>query len=35
MKKKANPTDEKLLDVIIESIQDKKGKKIVSIDLQK
>lgn len=35
MKKKANPTDEKLLDVIIESIQDKKGKKIVSIDLRK
>jgi len=35
MKKKADPTDEKLLDVIIESIQDKKGKKIVSIDLRK
>ncbi len=35
MKKKANPTDEKLLEVIIESIQDKKGKKIVSIDLRK
>jgi len=35
MKKKANTTDEKLLEVIIESIQDKKGKKIVSIDLRK
>jgi ribosome-associated protein len=35
MKKKGNPTDEKLLEVIIESIQEKKGKKIVCIDLQK
>jgi ribosome-associated protein len=35
MKKKGYPTDEKLLEVIIESIQEKKGKKIVSIDLRK
>ncbi len=35
MKKKENPTDEKLLETIIEAIQDKKGKKIVSIDLRK
>jgi len=35
MKKKGNPTDEKLLEVIIESIKEKKGKKIVSIDLRK
>jgi len=35
MKKKSNPTDDKLLEVIIESIQEKKGKKIVSIDLRK
>lgn len=35
MKKKENPTDEKLLEVIIESIREKKGKKIVSIDLRK
>ncbi len=34
MKKKANLTDEKLLEVIIESIKEKKGKKIVSIDLR-
>ncbi len=34
MKKKANPSDEKLLEVIIDSIKDKKGKKIVSIDLR-
>jgi ribosome-associated protein len=35
MKKKENTTDEKLLEVIIEAIQEKKGKKIVSIDLRK
>jgi ribosome-associated protein len=35
MKKKGYPTDEKLLEVIIDSIQEKKGKKIVSIDLRK
>ena len=35
MKKKENPTDEKLLEVIIESIKEKKGKNIVSIDLRK
>ena len=34
MKKKIIPTDEKLLEVIIESIKEKKGKKIVSIDLR-
>jgi ribosome-associated protein len=34
MKKKTNPSDEKLLEVIIESIKEKKGKKIVSIDLR-
>jgi len=34
MKKKTIPTDEKLLEVIIESIKEKKGKKIVSIDLR-
>ena len=34
MKKKTNPTDEKLLEIIIESIKEKKGKKIVSIDLR-
>jgi ribosome-associated protein len=34
MKKKTHPEDEKLLEVIIESIKDKKGKKIVSIDLR-
>lgn len=34
MKKKSNPTDDKLLEVIIDSIQEKKGKKIVSIDLR-
>jgi len=35
MKKKEINTDEKLLDIIIESIKEKKGKKIVSIDLRK
>jgi ribosome-associated protein len=35
MKKKENQADEKLLEVIIESIQEKKGKNIVSIDLRK
>ena len=35
MRKKENPTDEKLLGVIIESIKEKKGKNIVSIDLRK
>ena len=34
MKKKSNPSDEKLIQVIIESIKEKKGKKIVSIDLR-
>jgi ribosome-associated protein len=34
MKKKNNPSDEKLLEVIIESIKEKKGKDIVSIDLR-
>lgn len=35
MKKKEIPADEKLLKVIIDAIQEKKGKKIVSIDLRK
>ena len=35
MKKKEIPTDEKLLEVIIESIKEKKGRNIVSIDLRK
>ncbi|MCB8994581.1 MAG: ribosome silencing factor [Bacteroidales bacterium] len=34
MKKNTNITDEKLVESIIESIKDKKGKKIVSIDLR-
>ncbi len=34
MKKKTEPGDEKLLEAIIESIRDKKGKNIVSIDLR-
>ncbi len=34
MKKKVNISDDKLLEVIIESIREKKGKKIVSIDLR-
>ena len=34
MKKKTIPGDEKLIEVIIESIKEKKGKKIVSIDLR-
>ena len=35
MKKKESPADEKLLEVIISSINEKKGKKIVCIDLRK
>lgn len=34
MKKKAGTSDEKLLEEIIEAIKEKKGKKIVSIDLR-
>lgn len=34
MKKKTFPEDERLLEVIIEAIKEKKGKKIVSIDLR-
>jgi ribosome-associated protein len=34
MKKKAGTTDQILLDEIIEAIREKKGKKIVSIDLR-
>jgi ribosome-associated protein len=34
MKKKTNTTDEKLLEIIIDSIKEKKGKKIVSLDLR-
>lgn len=35
MKKKTEETEELLLDVIIKSIKNKKGKEIVSIDLRK